>query len=42
MAQPKEKVDLKKRSHNIALPIEEKESVRWLDSIAIRAGVNIS
>lgn len=30
---PKEKVELKKRTHNIALPIEEKESIRWLDSM---------
>lgn len=29
----KEKSEKKKRSHNIALPIEEKESVRWLDSM---------
>lgn len=28
-----EKIKLKKRSHNIALPIEEKESIRWLDSM---------
>ena len=25
----KEKIEIKKRSHNIALPIEEKESIRW-------------
>lgn len=30
---PKEKKELKKKSHNIALPIEEKESIRWLDSM---------
>ncbi len=30
---PLEKRELKKRSHNIALPIEEKESIRWLDSM---------
>jgi hypothetical protein len=30
---PKEKSELKKRSHNIALPIEEKESIRWLNSM---------
>jgi len=29
----KEKKELKKRSHNIALPIEEKESIRWLNSM---------
>lgn len=28
-----EKEELKKKSHRIALPIEEKESVRWLDSM---------
>lgn len=28
-----DKIKLKKRSHNIALPIEEKESIRWLDSM---------
>ena len=28
-----EKAELKKRSHGIALPIEDKESVRWLDSM---------
>lgn len=28
-----EKMAVKKRSHNIALPIEEKESIRWLNSI---------
>ncbi len=25
--------ELKKRSHNIALPIEEKESMRWVESL---------
>ena len=30
---PKNKVEVKKRTHKIALPIEEKESVRWLDSM---------
>ncbi len=30
---PKEKKELKKKSHNTALPIEEKESIRWLDSM---------
>lgn len=29
----KERKELKKKSHNIALPIEEKESIRWLDSM---------
>lgn len=29
----KDKIAIKKRSHNIALPIEEKESVRWLNSM---------
>jgi len=28
-----EKIALKKKSHNIALPIEEKESIRWLNSM---------
>ena len=28
-----EKEELKKKSHRIALPVEEKESVRWLDSM---------
>lgn len=36
---PKEKVELKKRSHNIALPIEEKESIRWLDSMRVCASL---
>lgn len=35
----KEKIALKKRTHNIALPIEEKESSRWLDSM--RATVSV-
>ncbi|MCP4374525.1 MAG: hypothetical protein GY797_41445 [Deltaproteobacteria bacterium] len=30
---PKEKKDIKNKSHNTALPIEEKESIRWLDSM---------
>ncbi len=30
---PKEKKELKNKSHNTALPIEEKESIRWLDSM---------
>lgn len=29
----KDKIAIKKRSHNTALPIEEKESVRWLNSM---------
>ena len=28
-----EKAELKKRSHGIALPVEQKESVRWLESM---------
>jgi hypothetical protein len=36
---PKEKIELKKRSHNIALPIEEKESIRWLDSMRTTASL---
>jgi hypothetical protein len=36
---PKEKVEIKKRSHNIALPIEEKESMRWLDSMRVCASL---
>lgn len=36
---PKEKVAIKKRTHNIALPIQEKESIRWLDSM--RASVSV-
>ena len=35
----KEKVEIKKRTHNIALPIEEKESIRWLDSMRVSAGL---
>lgn len=35
----KEKIELKKRTHNIALPIEEKESIRWLD--AMRASASL-
>lgn len=31
----KEKTAIKKRSHNSALPIEEKESIRWLDSMRV-------
>jgi hypothetical protein len=30
---PKEKKELKRKSHNTALPIEEQESIRWLDSM---------
>lgn len=36
---PKEKVEIKKRSHNIALPIAEKESIRWLDSMRASASL---
>jgi hypothetical protein len=36
---PKEKIDIKRRSHNIALPIEEKESIRWLDAMRISASL---
>lgn len=36
---PAEKVEKKKRSHNIALPIEEKESIRWLDSMRTSAEI---
>jgi len=36
---PKEKIELKRRSHNIALPIEEKESIRWLDSMRTTASL---
>ncbi len=28
-----DKIEVKKRTHNTALPIEEKESIRWLDSM---------
>jgi hypothetical protein len=34
-----EKIALKKRSHNIALPIEEKESIRWLESMRVSAEI---
>ena len=34
-----EKIAIKKRSHNIALPIEEKESIRWLDSMRVSAEI---
>lgn len=34
---PAEKVAIKKKSHNIALPIEEKESIRWLESMRASA-----
>ncbi len=30
---PKEKKGIKEKSHNTALPIEEKESIRWLNSL---------
>ncbi len=36
---PAEKIAIKKRSHNIALPIEEKESIRWLDSMKKTASI---
>jgi hypothetical protein len=36
---PREKIEIKKRSHNIALPIEEKESIRWLDSMRVSASL---
>ena len=35
----KEKTALKKRSHNTALPIEEKESIRWLDSMRVATSI---
>lgn len=35
----KEKSELKKRSHNTALPIEDKESVRWLNSMEKTASI---
>lgn len=34
-----EKIAIKKRSHNIALPIEEKESIRWLESMRVSAEI---
>lgn len=34
-----EKIAVKKRSHNIALPIEEKESIRWLNSMRKTASI---
>ncbi|MCK5355709.1 MAG: IS4 family transposase, partial [Methyloprofundus sp.] len=36
---PKEKIEIKKRSHNMALSIEEKESIRWLDSMRASASL---
>ncbi len=36
---PKEIVEIKKRTHNIALPIEEKESIRWLNSMRTSASL---
>ncbi len=36
---PKDIVEKKKKSHNIALPIEEKESIRWLDSMRVSASL---
>ena len=36
---PKEEIEIKKRSHNIALSIEEKESIRWLDSMRASASL---
>lgn len=36
---PDEKIAIKKRSHNIALPIEEKESIRWLESMRVTAEI---
>jgi hypothetical protein len=30
---PEEKIEIKKRTHNNALPIEEKESIRWLNAM---------
>jgi len=34
---PQDVIEEKKRSHNIAFPIEEKESIRWLDSMKASA-----
>ena len=36
---PKDIIEKKKKSHNIALPIEEKESIRWLDSMRTSASL---
>lgn len=38
---PEEVKKIKKRSHNIALPIEEKESIKWIDSLRNSNNLNL-